>query len=146
MNELKNIIQNTSEISSETWEEFKLIFSERKLKKGEYFAKEGEYSKKFGFLLTGVIRGFYRNKEGVEYNKIFFTPSSFIGAYSSLISENINHINQEALTDYNILQAEYQDLKRISKTNIELERLSKIIAQNHFVKKEKRAGLIKCKR
>nr|WP_262914162.1 Crp/Fnr family transcriptional regulator [Portibacter lacus] len=114
------------------------IFSITTLKKGEYFIEEGRVAKKFGFLTSGVIRAFYRSEDGQEYNKHFFTENNMIGGFSSLISQLPSQINQQALTDCNMLVGNYKSLIDKLDDHQDLERLLRKISEQYFVDKEKR--------
>ena len=92
MKDIYDYFNAISPINKATWEMLKNIFNEHSLKKGEYFVKENEIAKKFGYLRSGVIRAFYRNNKGAEYNKHFFVQNSMVGGYSSLVSQQPNKI------------------------------------------------------
>ncbi|SDR95359.1 cAMP-binding domain of CRP or a regulatory subunit of cAMP-dependent protein kinases [Polaribacter sp. KT25b] len=138
MKDLYNFLNAISPIKEKTWNEIKTLFTEHSLKKGEYFLQEGEVAKNFGFLKQGVVRAFYRNNEGVEYNKHFFTKNNMIGGYSSLVSQLPSTINQQALTDCNLLIGNYKKLTDLLDKYQDLERLLRKIAEHYFVDKEKR--------
>ena len=114
------------------------LFEEKSLKKGAYFAREGEYSKKIAFVKHGVLRAFYRTNNGEDYNKTFFKEGSIIGAYSSLITGNKNLINIQCLTDSTLLAANYTDLTNLYDSIPLVERFSRILAERFFVSKENR--------
>ena len=138
MKDLYNFLYTVSPIQENTWNEVKKLFTEHSLKKGEYFLQEGEVAKNFGFLKQGVVRAFYRNNEGVEYNKHFFTKNNMIGGYSSLVTQLPNTINQQALTDCDLLIGNYRKLIDLLDKHQDLERLLRKIAEHYFVDKEKR--------
>jgi len=106
MNELKEYINQIVHFTKSEMELLTSIFLKKHFKKKEYFAREGELSKKFAFVSSGIIRAFYRNKKGNEYNKTFFTKNNMIGAYSSLVANQINQINIQCLTNCTFLIAE----------------------------------------
>ena len=108
------------------------------MSKGKVFAKKGEYSKKMAFVKSGVLRAFYSNEKGEEYNKTFFTEKSFVGAYSSLVTGGKNLINIDCLTNCNLLVAEYQKITALFEQYPQVERLARIVAEQFFVSKEKR--------
>jgi CRP-like cAMP-binding protein len=135
---LKNYLNSISEIEDETWEKIVVLFSESTLKKGEYFAEDGQLAFKIGFLKSGILRAYYTNRQGKEYNKHFFLPNSLIGAYSSLISGQENRIAQQALTECTILVAEYKNLAKLYLTCPDFERFARKYAELSFVQKEKR--------
>ncbi|MBU0558017.1 MAG: Crp/Fnr family transcriptional regulator [Bacteroidota bacterium] len=138
MNELKKYLISLIHFTESEMELFVSLFSEKQLNKNEYFANEGEYSTKFAFILTGVFRAFYRNNEGSEYNKTFFTNSNFVGAYSSLLTGNKNLINIQCLLNCTILEANYKSMVKLYDSTPKIERLSRILAEQYFVIKEKR--------
>lgn len=131
-------INTISPISDETIREIELIFKFKKLKKNDLFINEGNIAKKIGFLDTGIMRAFYRNGEGQEYNKHFFIAPCFIGGYSSLISGQPNQIIQQALTDCEIWEADYSKLIKLYNNHPDLERMMRIFAEYFFVQKEQR--------
>ncbi|MFP3596999.1 Crp/Fnr family transcriptional regulator [Chryseobacterium sp. SIMBA_029] len=138
MIELQNFLNTLHTIKESTWERLCPLFTEIKLKKGGYFLEDRQVATTIGFLEKGVIRAFYRNENGIEYNKHFFTSPCFIGGYSSLISGKSNHILQQALTDCDILVADYASFSKLYDTCQDLERLERKLAETHFVNKEER--------
>ena len=138
MNELKKYLQNQIYFTKSEMELFLSLFSERHLKKNEYLAIAGEYSTKLAFISTGVMRAFYRNNEGNEYNKTFFTKANFVGAYSSLITGQQNQINIQCLTDCTCQIANFGKMTRLYNDYPKIERLARKLAENKFAIKEKR--------
>ncbi len=138
MTELFHFFNTISPISENSWLAVRDLLSEQTLKKGEYFIEEGKVARKFGFLKQGVMRAFYRNTEGLEYNKHFFTKNNFVGGYSSLVTQRPNSINQQALTDCELITADYKNFIDLLDEHQDLERLLRIIAEQYFVAKEKR--------
>lgn len=125
-------------LQDKTWERIEPLFSEKTLMKGEYFIREGETARQIGFLHSGIIRAFYRNKEGIEYNKHFFIQNNIIGGYSSLVTTTPTIINQQALTDCKISVAQYSEITKLYDTYPDFERVGRKLAEFYFVQKEKR--------
>ena len=125
-------------LDKEEWESLSQLFFKEELTRGEYFAIENRIETKFGFLLKGVIRAFYRTHEGIEYNKTFFTDNEFFGAFTSLVSQQPNKIIFQALTDCLILKASYTDYTKLFTKHRHIETLARIIAEQFFIEKEKR--------
>ncbi len=113
-------------------------FVPSELKKGAYFIRSGQYAKEIAFLESGIVRAFYINSEGKEYNKTFFSAPSIIGSYAALISGQKNQVAQQALTDCKIWKASFQKIEELSSDNIEIERLRRIIAEGYFLSNEKK--------
>ncbi|HEY0054441.1 MAG TPA: Crp/Fnr family transcriptional regulator [Pedobacter sp.] len=138
MTDLHTYINTISPIKADTWNSLKSLFFEKTLLKGEYFITEGETAKQIGFLTSGIIRAFYRNREGIEYNKHFFLPSNIIGGYSSLITSTPNKINQQALSDCTMLVANYAQVIKLYDLFPDFERVGRRLAELYFVDKEQR--------
>lgn len=138
MNELKAYLDNILTLNEVEWNSFSSLFSEDKMVKGDFFALAGRTETKIAFLLKGVLRAFYRNNEGIEYNKVFFTDNDFFGAYTSLVTKARNHINIQALTDCMILTANYSHVTGLFSEYRNIETISRKIAESFYVYKEKR--------
>lgn len=95
-------------------------------------------AKQIGFLTNGIIRAFYRNNEGTEYNKHFFLANNFVAGYSSLITNEPNKINQQALTDCQLLIINYADVISLYESYQDFERFGRKLAELFFVHKEER--------
>jgi len=135
---LKETLTQITHFDQASLDAFVSTFSEVNFKKGKALAKKGEYAKKIAFVLNGVIRAYYSNDKGEEYNKTFFTAGKFVGAYSSLITKQKNLIDIDCLTDCKLLIAEYSKITSLYDQYPQIERLSRILAEYFFVIKEKR--------
>ncbi|MBO9639958.1 MAG: Crp/Fnr family transcriptional regulator [Siphonobacter aquaeclarae] len=138
MSELRAFFDTLCPLPPDTWERLEPLFSPLTLRKGEYFLTAGALARQIGFLSEGVMRAFYGNDEGEEYNKHFFVPYCLIGGYASLITGQPNQIVQQALTDCRILVADYGQLTALYDTAPELERAARRLAEQFFVNKEER--------
>lgn len=138
MDNLINFFNNKISISKQTLDLIKEIFKYDELKKGDFFIQEGQYANEIAFLEDGIVRAFYVNNEGKEYNKHLFTAPSIIGSYASLISKQKNKVAQQALTDCKIWKAPFHKIEKLSQGNYEIERLRRSIAENYFLDYEKK--------
>lgn len=136
--ELEEYIRKISWVSDDIFEELYRLFRPFKLKKYDFFIKEGAYANQIGFLNKGVVRAFFLNDAGKEYNKQFFVGASIIGAYTSLLTKQPNQIAQQALTDCELLVADYQQVEALYKKHHELERFGRKIAEYYFLEKEQK--------
>ncbi len=134
----KKTLSNIVALDPQSMEAFLGCFTPQKQEKGDFFAKKGIYSKHIAFVQSGVLRAFYRNNKGREYNKTFFTENNFVGGYSSLITEQKNRIDIECLTDCVLLVAPYKDIIGLYDIHPKIERLARVLAEQFFVRKEKR--------
>jgi CRP-like cAMP-binding protein len=138
---MKNVVEFLSKISPLSEQTLALmgsIFVSSELKKGDYFVREGVQASEIAFLESGVVRAFYTNQQGKEYNKTLFTAPAIIGSYASLISKEKNRLPQQALSDCKIWRVKYDVIENLSEDNFELERLRRKIAERFFVGNEKK--------
>ncbi len=136
MIKLRAYFESFAPISESTWCKVQPIFQLTQLKKGDYFIREGQRATQFAFVQSGVIRAFFRDQRGKEYNKHFFVSPSIAGGYSSLITGQPSPIFQQALTDCKLLRATYSDLTSLYDTCPDLERVGRRFAELYFVEKE----------
>ena len=138
MENLIAFFNNTFPLSDKVLSYMSEVFVLDELKKGEYFIREGQVAKEIAFLEAGIVRAFYVNHEGKEYNKSFFSAPSIIGSYASLISKQKNKVAQQALTDCKIWKASFYEIEKLSEEMVELQKLRRIIAENYFLSNEKK--------
>lgn len=136
MKEVLTYINTISPIKEDTFDELQKFFKPLQLYKNDFFVREGEYAQQIGFLKKGVVRAFFLNQEGKEYNKQFFVGPSIIGAYASLLTKQPNKIAQQALTDCEILVANFSEMEKLYTKFHDLERLGRKIAEFYFLEKE----------
>jgi len=138
MNSFKSFLNKFCPLSDQTLAFVESAFVFDELKKGDYFVREGEYADEIAFLESGIVRAFYINEQGKEYNKSFFVGPTIIGSYASLISNEKNRLPQQALTDCTIFRAKFNVIENLSKNNYEIEHLRRKIAEQFFVWNEKK--------
>lgn len=138
MDLLKQFYNTVSPLKEQTWEKILPLFKEEWLPKNQFFVRENDVARKIAFLESGVVRAYFINQEGQEYNKQFFVGPSSIGGYSSLLSGKPNLIPQQALTDCKICSCDFQSLTNLYTEYPDLERLARRMAEYYFMEKEKK--------
>jgi CRP-like cAMP-binding protein len=138
MNPLKTYLNTIHKLDDATFNKVNVLFREEKILKKDFYIREGQVASEMAFLKSGVIRAFYTSPEGIEYNKQFFTGPSIIGSYSSLISGGPSLFSQEALTDCELLAADYQQIVGLYDTCPDMERLARKFAENYFIANERK--------
>jgi CRP-like cAMP-binding protein len=138
MKDLKAVIKQFIHLNTEEWQALTALFHIEQWEKKSYFAQEGSYARQFAFVQSGVLRAFYRNQKGEEYNKTFFTAQHFVGAFSSLISKNQNLINIQCLTPSQLLVSDYTAFTNLYDQYPKIERIARLLAEQFFIRKEKR--------
>lgn len=135
---LKSFFDAVSPLKEATWKEIEPLFHRTSLPKQKHFINANETAHKIAFLESGIVRAYFTNREGQEYNKQFFVAPSSIGAYTSLLTGSPNLIPQQALTDCIIWTAEYAAITRRYDDFPDLERLARKMAEYYFLEKERK--------
>lgn len=138
MKEPIKYLNNISPLSKGAVNSLSELFKPSVLKEDEYFIQEGKYAKEVGFLESGIVRAFFVNMEGKEYNKQFFVGPAVIGAYTSLLTKQKNKIAQKTLSECKIWRAPYNEIELLYTKFHDLERLGRKIAEYYFLEKEKK--------
>lgn len=138
MDDLKAFTGTLQDLSEESWGAVREIFRPSQLEKGAWFAVAGEHASRLAFLRSGVLRAYYQSPTGQDYNKAFFVAPAIFGAYSSLITGELNQIHIQALSHCELLEADYADLVALYAEHREVERMARRLAEMKFVEKEQR--------
>lgn len=134
-----NAICKISLIPRDVWEKLPVpFFTLLELKEGHYFIKEGKPATRFGFVLGGVLKEYYLTKKGDEYIKSFNFQGDFTGSYYDLLSDLPSTCSIRAIQNSLLAIANFQDFHSLFDTNLQWQRLGRVIAEILFIKKAKR--------
>lgn len=138
LTQLKKFIDKLHPLPEEEWQALSVLFFEMEISKGEFFTKAGKFEKEFAFILSGVLRTFFIDNSGREYNKGLYEADEFIGAFSALITGEKNLISIQALTDCGLLVASYRQLTELYSMCPAIERISRRLTEHFYVFNERR--------
>ena len=110
--ELKNSIDEIHQLESKCWSEIEPLIYIKELGINDYFSKEGQSTRDLGFIFNGILRIFYLNDKGEEWNKHFLRENDFVA--SSISPEKKSITNIQALTETIILCIPYTELVKLS--------------------------------
>lgn len=138
MEALINYLNSISPLTPKTNDALRSLFTPSLLQAGDYFAAPGAPAYYIGFLQKGVVRAYFVDDAGKEYNKQFFVGPTLIGAYSALLTQQPTRVAQQALTDCEAWQVSYSQIEALYTQFHDLERLGRKIAERYFLEKEKK--------
>ena len=119
------------------------ILRTRTIKKQELFLKEGEICQRIAFIEKGSVRYYYQLDDR-EICKDFIFENGLIGSFASFFSQEPSALNIQALEDTEIVEMNYDDVINLYDNYPAWQKLGRIIAQDQFVRSEKReAALLK---
>lgn len=139
MNSNLEFLNTFSRVSEKTFNKLQKISTYKKLKKGDDIGRFGEKSTSICMLISGVMRAYYYDESGKQFNKKLFVPTSFVGALTALIKDAPSELTYEALTDCKLFEIDFVELKRLCKTEIEVANLYIKIMEYVFMQYERRS-------
>lgn len=111
---------------------FVALFDLKKLKKGDYFLRNGEVCRKIAFINSGVMYCVY-NKDGLDKIDEFSFENDFITDYLSVLTQAPADKDIVCLEDCEILVINTQKLERLYAQNPVFERIGRLMAEGLFI-------------
>ena len=136
---LKKVITSVVSFTEEGWDDFSSLFTFRKIERGNFFCRADEYPDKVAFVCKGVLRAYYCNDKGFEYNKTFFIENSFPVSLAAVLQKTKSYLNFQVLEDCELLVANYYKLEELYNKHRCIETLvRKMLELEWVIKKEQR--------
>ena len=139
---MRNYLQSFNILSNDEIDLFESKVTRKTLKKGDYFIKEGRISKEVAFVVSGLFRSFYYSSSEEEVTYCFTFSNSFVSAYSSFLSQTKTVENIQALTDIDLLTISREEILMLEQSSTNWLRFFKLIAEQEYIKMEKRIFLL----
>ncbi|GAB3796558.1 Crp/Fnr family transcriptional regulator [Spirosoma humi] len=110
----------------------KQLFTEKKLKKGEHFLREGQVCHSVAMISAGLVR-YYMNEDGNEGTYYFSREGEFVCDYESFLPQSPSNKNIQALEDTSLYLVSHAGLQRIYQGVEQGERLGRLAIEQVFV-------------
>ncbi len=131
-------IRNWVEVPDNSMEAFLQRVHPISLQAGEYFIKEGQVPRKFGFVTTGLFRYLYVDSQGREFTKAFFPENTFISSYTAMVGQLPSFLTIQALADSTLLELQYPQWLELRRSDACWDRLLICLLEKGYATKEKR--------
>jgi len=110
---MKDILFNGLDLPPGEQVVFKEAMSARRLKKGEYFITEGQFSIHLALIESGYLRTFHLDHNGNEVTTEFNGPGAFCSSYHSFYSQRPAYESIEAITDCHLFLISFDALQKL---------------------------------
>jgi CRP-like cAMP-binding protein len=134
--QIRKSIDNIYRIGNDCWSELEPLIYIKELDKNDYFSKEGQSTKDLGFIFNGILRIYYLNDKGEEWNKHFLQENDFVA--SSISPEKKSITNIQALTESIILCIPYSELMKLSTKYNEINSFIQKLTFSYLEQKQNR--------
>lgn len=138
----KMFIKKFSPLSEQEFNDIFVYFKEQKIKKNEYFIKQGQICKNAAFIVKGILRVYYINDAGDDITTCFCTENSLTTSYKSMITKEPSILNIQALTNVEILTISHNDFKELLDKSSVWQQVTRIILQNEYFSMEKQISVL----
>ncbi|PKG41571.1 Crp/Fnr family transcriptional regulator [Psychroflexus sp. MES1-P1E] len=139
---MRNYLETFEILTKDEIDLFEKKAVHKKLKKVDFFIKEGQISKEVGFVISGLFRSFYHSSSEEEVTYCFTFSSSFVSAYSSFLSQKKTAENIQAITDIELLTISRDGILKLEQSSTNWLKFFKFIAEQEYIKMEKRIFLL----
>lgn len=140
MEETKPFFLFLNKFAEITEEEYQSILEPyiiiRTFNKKEFISKPGEIENYFNFLLSGLVRKFYK-KGKEEINTQISFEGHLILAEESFYSRQPSEYYIEAIEPTKALSISFQDMEKVYNQNQKFEHLGRLIIVHNFLLKDK---------
>lgn len=131
-------LQEISPISREEWIAFRELAEFKAVKKNSHLIRAGEFADSIGVCVSGLFRLYYITPDGDEFNKSFCAKHDFVASYSSLLLNSPSFFSIQALMNSELVVIGYRELQSLYSRHVGWERLSRVLIEHLYVKKETR--------
>lgn len=111
-------------------------FKIRKLHIGEYFIKEGQYSKQIGYVDSGLLHSYQINSKGDSITTNFFQEGSFCGSYYSFYRQSPALDSIKAIIDTRIYTIGYDHLKELFENDLIINQIGRLAIEQVCIEKD----------
>lgn len=135
---IEALLRSFNVLSNQEIDEVLAAGKYRIIKKNDFFIKQGQICREVAIVESGFFRSFYQNSAEDEVTYCFTFSNNFISAYSSFITQENTVENIHALSDAKIFSLPRSKIMEWERTSVNWLRLSKILAEQEFIKMETR--------
>lgn len=135
---LQEYLNRIAPIPENEWQRVSSAIKTTEFKSGEYFVKAGDEASHIGFVMSGLLKKFYRTDDGKEFIKDFSLERQLVTAYSSLLLSTESRLNIQAIENTQLLVIPYATFTALYPFHPCWQELGRKIAETLFIEREQR--------
>ena len=139
MNRNLAFLNSFVEVSEDSFAKLQKISTYKELDANTIITKEGEIPNKVYMLVSGIMHGYINSESGKQFNKKIFSPTSFVGALTSIITHKPSKLTYQALTKCKVFEVDFITFMSLCKTDINISNLYVKILESIFMQYERRS-------
>ena len=115
---------------------------ELELQKDEYFSEAGKIPRQVGFIVSGVIRGCYYNKNGEEITRCIISENSLVVDYVNFEANAASSEYLQACTNCKLLVFSHSAWEELSQTIVGWDLIKNKMVQKCMFQKSRKGPVI----
>lgn len=123
LGQLKSVLSAIGELNDQDWKSFAGIWKPFSARRKVTLTQAGEMEKYLYFVVEGVQRVYYFDKEGREATIVFMYPPSFGGVLDSFMLQQPSRYSFETLSPSHFLRAPFTEFDGLIKVRPALQGL-----------------------
>ncbi len=135
---LHTLLNRISPLSDDAWSAAEPIFQYRTFEAGKHLIRHGDDINELYFLTIGLVRFYYLDTQGREFNKSFSTPGQVLSSLSSLVEGSPSPFSIQALASSECLILSYSQFLKLSNRFPEWRSLQIRLLEQLIIRKERR--------
>mgnify|MGYP000335807233 CR=1 FL=1 len=130
---LRKVLNSYNELSESSWQAYASCCQVKTLKKGDILYSFGEKLLSFSFIHRGLMRAYFIDEGGNEYNKTFFTEGRFPGSMSALLKSEPNGMEIQAMEDCEIVEINHAQYRQTMFEHADLMKYQIAYLERHWL-------------
>lgn len=136
MNVFESCLFTTGELSAEEINYSKQFFKPVRLKKGDFFIREGETCLHIGFIANGAVKAYAIDQEGKENITCFKFENEFVTSFSEFVAQEKSRRSIKTIEDSLIYTISYTDYQHLLGQVTAWNKVIKSVIEQEYTQKE----------
>lgn len=133
--DLKQSLRSYADIPDQEFDNLAKGLTLTRINKGEYFVRIGEKVKAC-FILSGVFKSFYLDKQGNEFVRSFASATNFLAPLSAGLRGGPSNLAIRALHDATVLSADYTYWRSVIGRHPCWDEVHRKVAERFYIDRE----------
>jgi len=129
---IHKVISDYIDIDENEWTYYSAMFREKSIKKKEVILKEGSNCRDVFFIVSGLLRVYFIDKDGEEKSFHFAMENTFVTDYKSFLKKLPSNFSVQAMEDSIIILMSYDMLHDGYRKLRYGEKLGRLLAEDYL--------------
>ena len=132
MEAFNNYLKQFPHYTPKVFEMVRPYLSEKKVKAGDYFLRQGKICRSIALIEEGLLRLYYLN-DGKEVTNCFCKEMTITTSYSSLVTQKESEIGIQAIEDSKLIVLSYDSLQKLYEKDLFWQQVGRLVAEQELI-------------